>query len=144
LSKSVIPVRPEVSKDERAHRPWRLGALSCRIEGTERFAGTRPGGRVTFLLRGKKVTKEARPAASALRATRSLRRQAGRACKLAFGSNSKPGNPSQSPQAPARQRGTTGRFVAAQEAALQTSIDGASRPSVARMQARRAVIRERT
>ena len=24
-------------------------------------AGTRPGGRVTFLLRGKKVTKETRP-----------------------------------------------------------------------------------
>ncbi len=42
------------------------------------FAGSRPGGRVTFLLRGKKVTKEARPATPALRASLPPGHRAGR------------------------------------------------------------------
>ena len=53
------------------------------------FAGSRPGGRGTFLLRGKKVPKEARPAAPACGFPRyglSVRP----ASKLAFGSDSKP------------------------------------------------------
>ena len=42
------------------------------------IAGSRPGGRGTFLLRGKKVPKETRPAAPALRATLAPHRQPGR------------------------------------------------------------------
>jgi len=53
-------------------------------------AGTRPGGRDTFLLRGKKVPKESRPAFPARRSRAALPPQVpgGRLRKLAFGSNS--------------------------------------------------------
>jgi hypothetical protein len=46
-------------------------------------AGSRPGGRVTFLLHDKKVTKETCPATSALRATRCCEARNGRSRKLA-------------------------------------------------------------
>ena len=42
------------------------------------LAGSRPGGRGTFLLRGKKVPKETRPAAPALRASLATDYRAGR------------------------------------------------------------------
>jgi len=53
-------------------------------------AGTRPGGRDTFLLRGKKVSKESRPAFPARRSRAPLPTQVpgGRLRKLACGSNS--------------------------------------------------------
>ncbi len=58
-------------------------------------AGTRPGGRVTFLLHDKKVTKESCPTSSARlrRAALLLALPCGQRCKLAFGSNSIAGLP---------------------------------------------------
>jgi len=53
-------------------------------------AGTRPGGRDTFLLRGKKVSKETRPAFPARHSRAALPPPGpgGRLRKLAYGSNS--------------------------------------------------------
>jgi hypothetical protein len=64
-------------------------ALSCSVVLRSFSAGTRPGGRVTFLLYDKKVTKETYPATSALRATRCCEARNGRSRKLACGSDTR-------------------------------------------------------
>jgi len=61
-----------------------------RVHLLRHAAGTRPGGRDTFLLRGKKVPQETRPAFPARRSRAALPAQdpGGRLRKLAYGSNS--------------------------------------------------------
>jgi hypothetical protein len=87
-----FPRRRESSDGPTKVASWISTCAHCRLEYASchnNAAGSRPGGRVTFLLYDKKVTKETYPATSALRATRCFEARNGRSRKLACGSDTR-------------------------------------------------------